>query len=268
MTSRPEPMAGTQSVMRAVAMLEAFTDDRPVWALGDLAAHVGLNRTTAYRLLTALESVEYVSRDPATDAYRLASGAIALGGRALRANPVRLAGRPELAALVAAFGETATLEVLSGHDVVIIEEAQGDYLTSDARHIGTRWPYYATSTGKAIAAFLPEGAQEALLSRPMRPYTGRTITSAEEMRRCLAEVRAGGFAVVVEELEPGYAAVGAPVFDFDGAVVAAVSLGGPSARLRIDRLPTLGRDVRAAAERISHKLGYRSDAGRPPGKRS
>ena len=82
-------MAGTQSIRRAVALLEAFGDDRPAWSASDLAETVGLNRTTVYRLLTALESVEYVTRDPATDTYRLGSGLIALGARAQRANPAR-----------------------------------------------------------------------------------------------------------------------------------------------------------------------------------
>ncbi len=77
-------MAGTQSIRRAVALLEAFGDDRPAWGVSDLAEAVELNRTTVYRLLTALESVEYVARDPATDTYRLGSGLIALGARAQR----------------------------------------------------------------------------------------------------------------------------------------------------------------------------------------
>ena len=119
MNATAEPRAGTQSIRRAVAMLEAFTDERPLWNVSDLAEQLNLNRTTVYRLLTALESAEYVERDPATEGYHLGSGLIALGGRAQRANSVRAVALPELEALAAATSETATLEVLHGGEMVI-----------------------------------------------------------------------------------------------------------------------------------------------------
>ncbi len=252
-----EPMAGTQSIRRAVALLAAFTDERPAWAAGDLAEAVGLNRTTTYRLLTALESAEFVARDPATDSYRLGSGLIALGARAGRANSVRAVALPELAALAARTGETATLEILSGHEVVIIEEIPGEYVTSGSQHIGSRWPVYATSTGKAILAHLPPEEAAPLLAQPMPPLTARTIPTAAQLRDCLADVRRAGYAVAAEELELGFVAVGAAILDAGRHPVAALSLGGTHTRLTDARIPEIGALVRAAAARVSHKLGYR-----------
>jgi DNA-binding IclR family transcriptional regulator len=260
MNTRQEPMPGTQSIRRAVAVLEAFGDDRPVWGVSELAEAVGLNRTTVYRLLTALENVEYVTRDPATDTYRLGSGLIALGGRAQRANPVRELARPELAALAAQTGETATLEFLSGHEVIIIDEIPGEYVTSGSQHVGSRWPVYATSTGKAILAHLPPEEQESLLATPLRALTSQTMADATRLRACLAEVRRDGYAVAGEELEVGFVAVGAPLRDAEGRPIAAISLGGVSARLTAARVPEIGRLVRATAGRISHQLGYREKA--------
>ncbi len=256
-TQPAEPMAGTQSIQRAVAMLEAFTDERPSWNVSDLAEAVGLNRTTAYRLLTALESAEYVVRDPANDDYRLGSGLIALGARARRANSARTVALPELAALAAQTGETATLEILSGGDMVIIEEIHGEYVTSGSQEIGSRWPVYATSTGKAILAHLPPDELDAALPRPLSPLTERTITSVKRLREHLAETRRRGYAVVVEELEMGFLAVGAPLLDAAGRPVGAISLGGTITRMTDERVPAIGELVRAAASRISHQLGYR-----------
>ena len=257
MSAATEPMAGTQSVRRAVTMLEAFTDERPSWSAGDLAEAVGLNRTTVYRLLTALESAEYVARDPATDSYRLGSGLIALGARAGRANSVRTVALSELEALAAETGETATLEVLSGHDMVIIEEIPGEYVTSGSQHIGSHWPVYVTSTGKAILAHLPPGELKAMLAQPAQPLTDKTITSPGRLRACLEEIRRMGYAVATEELELGFIAVGAALLDASGRPVAALSLGGTQARLTAERIPEIGALVRAAAGRISHRLGYR-----------
>lgn len=251
-----EPVAGTQSIRRAVALLAAFTDERPAWAAGDLAEAVGLNRTTTYRLLTALESAEFVARDPAADTYRLGSGLIALGARAGRANSVRAVALPELAVLAAQTGETATLEILSGHEVVIIEEIPGEYVTSGSQHIGSRWPIYATSTGKAILAHLPPEEIAPLLSLSMPPLTDHTLPTAR-LRDCLAGVRRAGYAVAAEELELGFVAVGAAILDAGRRPVAALSLGGTHTRLTDARIPEIGALVRAAAARVSHKLGYR-----------
>lgn len=252
-----EPVAGTQSIRRAVALLAAFTDERPAWAAGDLAEAVGLNRTTTYRLLTALESAEFVARDPATDTYRLGSGLIALGARAGRANSVRAVALPELAALAAQTGETATLEILSGHEVVIIEELPGEYVTSGSQHIGSRWPVYATSTGKAILAHLPPEEAAPLLAQPMPPLTERTISTAAQLRECLTGVRRTGYAVAAEELELGFVAVGAAILDAGRKPVAALSLGGTHTRLTDARIAEIGALVRAAAGRVSYRLGYR-----------
>lgn len=255
--SAADPMPGTQSIRRAVAMLEAFTDERPAWNVSDLAETVHLNRTTAYRLLTALEQAEYVRRDPATDSYRLGSGLIALGGRAQRANPAWAVALPELEALALASGETATLEILSGREMVIIEEIPGEHVTNASRHIGSRWPVYATSTGKAILAYLPPVALRSALAQPIRPLTVKTLPSAKRLRDCLIEIRQQGYAVADEELELGFVAIGAALLDAEGRAVAAISLGGTRARLTDARIAEIGAQVRAAAERVSHLLGYR-----------
>lgn len=258
MTTRPEPMAGTQSVLRALAMLEAFTDEQPAWTATDLAEAIGLNRTTTYRLLTALESMELVVRDPETETYRLGSGLIALGSRAQRANSVREIGRTELEQLADATGETATLEIASGAEMVIIEEIPGDFVTSGSQHIGSRWPIYATSTGKAILALLPPKELAGLLPESWPAVTPRTITTQEALRADLAESARRGYAVAAEELELGFIAVGAPVRSAAGDPVAAISVGATVVRMSSERIDEIGLLVRQAAARISHQLGYRA----------
>ena len=257
MNATTEPMAGTQSIRRAVALLEAFTDGRPVWNVSELADRLNLNRTTTYRLLTALEGAEYVERDPSTEHYRLGSGLIALGARAQRANSIRAVALPELERLAAETGETATLEILSGSEMVIIEEIPGEFVTSGSQHIGSRWPLYATSTGKAILAALPAAERSVALAEPPVALTAKTITSARRMSECLREIARVGYAVAAEELELGYVAVGAAVRDAAGRPVAAVSLGGTLTRMTAERIPQIGALVQAAAGRLSHRLGYR-----------
>lgn len=255
--AKSKPYPGTQSVLRAVRLLQTFTDERPSWSLMALAETLDLNRTTVYRLITALQSADLLAQDPDTEEYRLGSGMIVLGGRAMRANRLRPLARRELERLAAQTGETATLEILSGHEVVIIDEALGEHLMSGTQSVGTRWPAHATSTGKVLLAFAPDEVREAALAQPLPPLTEATITTPAALRTALDEVRARGFGVARDELERGYTAVGAPIRNHDEQVVAAVSLGAPSVRLTAAQIPQMGRLVMEAAARLSHQLGYR-----------
>lgn len=253
--SQPFRYPGTQTVLRAVTLLKAFSDERPEWGLSDLARSVGLNKTTTFRLLNALESEGMLARNPRTDQYRLGPETIALGARALRSNDLRSAARTVLSNLALAVSETATLEILEGGDVLILDEVAGPSLIGTSPSIGTRWPAYATSTGKVLLAELEPADRNRRLPRRLVRITQRTITDRAALDRELAKVRARGFATAVEELEHGYVAIAAPVRDHDGRIVAGVSVGGPSARLTTARITAIVPAVRKAASDISRRLG-------------
>lgn len=249
-------MNGTQAINRALALLGHFTDERPQWQVPELATAAGLNRTTTYRILTALEEAGVVVRDNATDLYRLGSELIVWGGRAQRANRLRTAALPTLRQLATEIGETATLELLQGDEVLVIEEVLGEHVLSSAQSVGTRWPINATSTGRAMWAYLPADQQARLLAQPWASFTAHTLHHDAALRAALATVREHGYAIVQEELELGYTAVSAPIFNHEAAVLAALSVGGASVRL-VPRLHALGEQLRGAAVLISYQLGYR-----------
>ncbi len=249
---------GTQAVARALSLLKAFSDARPEWRLSELARAAHLHKATAHRLLAALERDGMVARDASGEVYRLGPEAIALGARAARANHLRAVSRAELEALAGATGETATLEVLVDGDMLILDEVLGRGLIGATPSLGTRWPAHATSTGKALLAALPPAERKGIPRARLTRYTERTITSAAALARELEEVARRGYATAYEELERGYVAVGAAVCDHEGRPLAALSVGGPTVRLPASRLPALGRQVRAAAQRISAALGFRA----------
>ncbi len=228
---RSEPYPGTQTVLRAVALLKVFSDERPEWGLTELARASGLNKTTTFRLLTALESEGMVARAAQGDGYRLGPAAVALGGQALRGSDLRAAAREVLEELAETSQETATLEVVVDGQILILDEVLGSHMLGNVQSLGTRWPLHATSTGKAILAHLPDADRDALLPRRLARLTPQTVTRLSELRRELALTRERGYAVVREELEAGFVAVGAPVRNYAGAVLGAISVGGPSVRL-------------------------------------
>ncbi len=269
-TASTSGLPGAQAVLRAVGLLKAFTAEQPVLRLPELARGAGLNKTTAHRLLSALANEGLLERLPAGAGYRLGPELLALGSRALGAAGLRAAARGELQALAFATRETATLEVLVGRDVLILDEATGDYVVGSMPSLGTRWPAHATSTGKVLLAQLPAAALDLLLDGTLAAPTARTITDPAALRRELGRVRRRGWAVAVEELEAGFVAVGAPVLAPDGVAVAAVSIGGPKSRLDHRRLGELGTLLPAVAARISARLGFQPggrDGGHPPSSR-
>lgn len=254
--TRPAPYSGTQAVQRAVALLKLFSDARPEWPLPDLARAAGLHKTTAFRLLSALTSEGLVARTPGSQGYRLGPEAITLGARALRANDLRTVGRPALEALAERSGETATLETRVEDQVLILDEVHRHESLRAIPSVGTRWPVHATSTGKVLVAELSEADRTAILRSPLARPTRRTIATQAGLRRELRRVRVQGYATAIGELEDGYSAVGVAIRDHDGRVVAALSVGGPSARLPLTRLTGMVPILRQSAGQISRRLGH------------
>jgi DNA-binding IclR family transcriptional regulator len=256
MTSEP-PYPGTQAVRRALALLKQFDDGQPERGLSDLARGAGLNKTTTFRLLSALEQEGLVSKSANGETYRLGAFAITLGARAMRSNSLYAASRVELEALAAQTGETATLEILAGSETLILDEVRGQFLVGATPEIGTRWHAHTTSTGKAILAHLDPRALQLALPRRLVPLTKKSITDRRRLLVELERIKRQGFAVAVEEVEEGFVAIGAPIFDHTGSVVAAISLGGPKARFTQDRIKKLGKLLIESSQRISERLGYR-----------
>ena len=265
MRERNGPASGTQAVERAIAILAALGGARADAGLSELAAELGLHKTTAFRLLGALEREGFVARNAERQTYRLGPALIRLGAQARRATGLHDAAHAVIDGLAAETGETATLEVLVGDDVLILDEVHGRFLVGSSPEVGMRWPAHATSTGKVLLAAARHDGDGTPRREPppagrLARFTANTITSRARLERELGEVWRNGFAVGLEEIEPGFVAVGAPVRNADGRVVAAISVGGPSARLDGTRIELLSGLVRAAADRISLRLGAPPDS--------
>src|SRR5262249_14179813 len=143
------------------------------------------------------------------------------------------------------------------------DEAVGGHVIGSMPSIGTRWPAHATSTGKVLLAFLPDEERGARAPGPLARVTARTIAEPAALRRELLRVRERGYAVSSEELEPVFVAVAAPVRGAYVRVVAALSVGGPKARLTGERTTEVARLLAGAVARVSQRLGYRQEDDRP-----
>ena len=241
---------------RVVDILELVVRTRDGLALRELSAQLEVPKSSLLPLLRTLAARGYLEQD-AVGAYRLGPQALELG----MASPAHRAwpeiARPALRELMQRTGETVFLGALGGDRtaVVFVDKVESEQVIRYAAGVGDRRALHATSSGKAILAFLPAPERERILrALPLKRYTDRTVTSLPALRAALEEVRQTGVCVNLDELAVGAAGIAAPIFDRDGRVAGACAIGGPTDRVR-PRLKLLAAEVTAAARAISLLLG-------------
>ena len=237
-----------QSVARAAELLKALGAHGGPASVFDLADRCGLNRSTAWRILATLEDEGLVERDPATGRYEIGYALVALGAAAGHEPLIRRA-HPALRALAEACLETASLAVPRGMQLVYVDQVQAPHVMA-ADWLGRATPLHATSTGRALLAWLSEDDIGAALPGRLERFTDTTITTRPVLRTELAQVRARGYAISRGELEPALWGVSAPVLD-GGRPVAVVSVWGVESRIRARGLDALGARTLAAADEIA-----------------
>src|SRR6266540_676519 len=150
---------------------------------------------------------------------------------------------------------------LSGGGVVYVDQVSSAHLVATTNWVGRRTPLHGSSSGKVFLAHMPEPERQRILERPLEALTRRTMTDPARLRRQLEEVRVRGYATIQDELEEGLNAVAAPVWRSGGDLVAALSVSGPSFRVRSIDLPRLGRLTVDAADAVSWRLGHAGRRG-------
>src|ERR1700738_4260283 len=220
-----------QSVDRAIAILEVLAAEG-AQAGADIARALGVHRSTALRLLATLERRGLVERAPSRAKYHLG---LRLPQRASLVSgdfDLRNLARSVCAGLAETLGETVTLDVLEGGEIVPIEQASGSSSVVSVNWLGRRTPVHCTASGKVILAFADDIVRQRVLARPLEPLTPRSIVDVSELEKQLAAARIAGYARTFEELEMGLDAIAAPVYSADGEVVAAIDVSGPAHRLQ------------------------------------
>lgn len=245
-----------RSVDRAVAILDLLALEG--WRTGaEVARELGVHRSTALRLLATLDRHGLVERDPRTAKYRLGRRVAQLASSVRGEVDLRQVARPVCEALARELGETVTLDVLDGDQIVPVEQASGSTSVMSVSWLGTRSPVHCTASGKVILAFAPAQARSAVLGRPLERRTQHTITDPAELEAQLREVRETGYARTFEELEVGLNAIAAPVRSAGGEVIAGLDVSGPAHRFASSARSSLLARTREAADDLSHRLGYR-----------
>jgi IclR family KDG regulon transcriptional repressor len=248
------------SVQRALDLLEAMAHlpaDTSEIGISDLSKQTRLSKSTVARLVSNLESRGYVGQNPATEKYHLGWKILEISQAKLRSIGLREVARPFLERLARETGETVNLAVLDRGEIVMVDVIETTDRVRVSVPVGSREPVHCTSLGKAMLAYLPTEAVEQFLTETGMPaHTERTITSPALLLSELMLTRRRGYAVDDREVHSESRCVGAPIFDYTGRPIAAISVAGLAERMTYERQATNGARARAAADAVSIRLGY------------
>ncbi|HEY0239333.1 MAG TPA: IclR family transcriptional regulator [Friedmanniella sp.] len=259
--TQSDPGTGPQSVDRALQILELLAS----WGSGgvsEIAVALGVHKSTAFRLLVALEARELVEQTTDRGKYSLGFGLVRLARRVNVQLDLTEQARPLTDRLAARLGESINVAVLREHYAVNVVQSHGQASVVSQNWIGQLTPLHATSSGKVLLAHADPEVRSRLVERGLEAYTTQTHTDPEQLEKELVAVLEQGHATTYGELELGLNALAVPVRDEDGTVVAALSVSGPAYRLSHERIDEVVGQVEGAGIELARRLGYWGDERR------
>jgi IclR family transcriptional regulator, KDG regulon repressor len=242
---------------RAAQILDSFGFDHQELSVSEIGVKTGLHRSTAHRILMALEYNDLIKQNLDTGKYHLGIKLFKLGHQAVSQLNLREICRPFLTRIMNETHETVHLAVSDDDQVLYLDKVEGPHALRMPSRVGRHIPTYCTSLGKAMLSCLDDHEVKNIFrDRILRPYTANTVKTLDRLLTDLRVIRRRGYSVDNEEIEIGLRCVGAPIRDYTGAMVGAISTAAPSARLSAQKIPGLGKFVMAVAAEISEQLGY------------
>ena len=251
-----------RAIDRALTVLVLLAGTPTGMDASALARGAQLHVSTVFRILQTLKLRNFVVEAPG-GLYRVGSKAFEVGSSFLRSTSLQSEGQMIVERLSEETGETASLGILDSDEVFYLAIAHGQRELGIQSNVGTRHPVYCTALGKVLMADLDWPEAKALLSRIERTrMTINTIANIGRLREELLKVGSQGYALDAEERTIGVRAVGAPVRDHSGRVVAAISAAGPAFRIAGASHELLIAQVQKLAAEFSQRLGYVAGSAR------
>ncbi|MEW5979341.1 MAG: IclR family transcriptional regulator [Acidobacteriota bacterium] len=247
------------AVGRALQLLQLLAQSRKGLTISEASRRLGIPKSSAHRLLKALEQNGCVQKDGRVGRYRFGLMLVALSRAALESLEMCEEAKPFLIALMQKTGLTVHMAVLEAGQAIIVEKIEAPGIIKIGTWIGRAMDLNSTACGKALIAFLPpDELNRHMKAKSFVRHNQRTIVSVARLKQDLAAVRELGYAVDDEEDEIGVRCVGAPVFDSAGRVISAISVVGTTNQIAPDRVEAVGKIVRQFATVISSQLSQRA----------
>jgi IclR family transcriptional regulator, KDG regulon repressor len=240
------------AVDRAVRILSMLSNGNQGMTLAEIASATGWHKSSIHKILVTLDHHGFLDRNEATKRYTLGIELMRCGQSVLNNLHFNHSARSLLKELADYSGETATLAILRGTLMVIVDVVQSPGELRVSPPVGTMDPVTAKSNGKAVIAWLPDDRVDEIIKMIGLPSkTRNSIIKGKLYRNELAAVRKQGFAIDIEEFQEGISAVSAPVFISERQILGTLSIIGPSFRMTEEKLKLYGRKCAKAADQLS-----------------
>jgi len=250
----PDGLRALERVMSILFLLAAHPQGM---TLADIARETGITLSTVHRMVGVLKH-HRLARETPTGMQALGSASLVLARGFLGGLDFRVEALPVMSELRDTTGEACHLGTLASPHVVLVDKLETVHAVQTSSRIGGTAPAVLTALGRAILAYSPRAAVDAV-RETTRELLGRSIDE-QTLSNALAATRERGYSVDREENEPGVDCVGAPIFDDSGRVIAAISVSVPAERFDDDRMVEIGSLVADAARRVSQALGHPGSA--------
>ncbi len=246
-----------QSIDRALQVLELFSLEKPEWGVTEISKALNIYKSNVHNILSTFIEGGFVKKDPKTDKYKVGIKFFELGSVVIKNMDLRRIAHSYLEELSKEFNETVHLGVLDEGRVVSIEREESNKGLCSHIEIGKRTPLHCTAVGKAIMAYLSEDEINFIIKeKGLEKYTENTITNKEELEKEFLNIRKQGYAVDNMEHEEGVRCVAGPIRDYNGKVIASMSVSGPAFRIDKSNIPNIAKKVKEYCDCISEEMGY------------
>lgn len=245
-----------QSIDRALDIIEVLSQETQGLGVTEIAGRIGLHKSTAHRIITTLANRGYVNKtDKGT--YKIGLNLIESVSCYINSLELQTEARPYIARITSELGLTSHLGVLDGDQVVYIEKMDVFSNVRMYSQIGVHVPAQSCSLGKCLLSnYSASDVRKIMTDCTFIKFTKNTISSIDELLADLDLVRSRGWSIDDEESELGHRCLAAPIYDYRGDIIAAISASGPTKTFTKERIPQISQFLKAQAMEISHSMGY------------
>jgi IclR family transcriptional regulator, KDG regulon repressor len=247
----------TQSLHRAIAILDCFRDIQPQLGVREIARQLELHPSTVGRILVTLTSLGILNQDKETHRYRMGSKVLKWSSVYTRNIDIRTEARPYLEDLHRVTQETVHLDIPDGVSRICIDRIESPHRLRWVAHIGERMPYYASASGKVMLAFMPLQQQKSIVkSTTMERLTPHTTTDPKVLFQELEAIKKRGYAISEGERVEGVSCVAAPIFEPTGKLIGGITISGPINRFSEQKIKEYAKLLLRATRELSISMGY------------
>ncbi|MEH7616284.1 IclR family transcriptional regulator [Cytobacillus firmus] len=243
-----------QSVQNGLSIIKLFTKDKPLWGITEISRELNVPKSSVSRLVADLTEEGYLEKSGKK--YHLGLTLLYLAGVLTTHLEIHREAAAPLNSLVNRIGETAHISVLEGDRIIYLLKTECKHPVRLFSYIGKDNPAVCTSSGLVLLAHQPMEKTIEVIGKGLPQMGPNSFTNQEELLQEIQYIKEKGFAICIDVLHTDAVSIAAPVKDYTGKVIAAVSAAGPRQRISESKMMEIVLEITKTAETISKRLGY------------